>query len=225
MHVQHVEGHEDSIEEPGVLCLEILFVAAEGQVFDLGPVETVFAGGDSRGGKHGAARGRIEAEIVPHVADHHGSLVGSPFRVHAGRRIAGAIEGEHADHVAGAGLHLGPRKQDGLESGGAGLLHMEAGQASPKATGDQRRVPELPVPRHGGTDDQVLQFARGDPSDAEDPVHGFARELADVDLRQGGHLPRGEVTASPGPVGDSGIGKHHEVFCHRSLPEACCRWR
>ena len=71
-----------------------------------------------------------------------------------------------------------------------------------QAARHQRRVPELPVPRHRRADDEVLQLALGDLSHAEDPVHRLAGELADVDLGQRRRLPRREEAAPPGPVGN-----------------------
>ncbi len=73
------------------------------------------------------------------------------------------------------------------------------------------------MPGDGRADDQVLQLASRHPAQPQDPVHRLAGELADVDLRQGGRLPGGEIAASPGPVGDSGAGEHAVRFLHIRL--------
>ena len=113
------------------------------------------------------------------------------------RRVAGAVEGQHPDHVIGAARDFRRRDHDRLQPGGAGLLDVETGNSHPHAARHQRRGPELPVPGNCRTDHQVLEPALGHPAQTEDPAHGLTGELANVDLGQGRGLPRRERSCSP----------------------------
>ncbi len=141
--------------------------------------------------------------------------MGAALGKDAHRRVAGAVERQHADDVERAGLHLGARQHDRLQAGGAGLLHVVAGHAVPQAARHQRRVPELPVPGDGRADHQVLQLVLRHLSETEDSVHRLTGELTDVDLRERGQLPGREVAAAPGPIRNSRSRKIRLDLLHR----------
>ena len=77
--IQYLERNENTIQETRFERIEILFVAVEGTLVDLPAVELVLARGHAGRGDHCVAGGRIEAEVVPDVAERECSLVGASF--------------------------------------------------------------------------------------------------------------------------------------------------
>ncbi|PWG74792.1 hypothetical protein DF186_16045, partial [Enterococcus hirae] len=75
--VEDVEGHQDPVEEPGVLRIEVLLVAAERDVVHQRAIDLVLARRLACRRDHRVARGRVEAEVVPDVGEGLGALVGA----------------------------------------------------------------------------------------------------------------------------------------------------
>jgi hypothetical protein len=212
--VQHLERHEHAVEKAGPFRLEVLLVPVERDLVHLSAIDLVLARGQARRGDHGVPRGRIEPEVVPHVTDRQSPLVRPSLGKHANRRITGAVEREHTHHVVRTRIDLRPGEENRLESRSARLLHVKARNPVTHAARHEWRVPELPVPGNGGADHQIIERVGRNPPQTQYPVHCLARELPDVDLGQGGRLPRGEVAAAPRAVGDSGIAEHRRSLRH-----------
>ena len=95
--------------------MEVLLVSTKGKILHLSSIKTVFPSRLACRSDHGQACGRVETEVVPHIAQGHRALVGPSFREDTHRRIAGAVKGQHTNHVVGATLYFRCGQQNGLD--------------------------------------------------------------------------------------------------------------
>ena len=215
LHVQQIERHADFVEEARVLRFEVLLVPAERHFVDFTPIELVLPRGRACRGDHGLAGGRIESEVVPDVAEGEGPLVGPPLGKDADGGVAGAVEGQDADDVTAVGVHLSGGGERRLQTRGARLLEVEAGNTAAEDRGEHRRVPEFPVPRDRRAENQIVERLGRHAAKAEDAVHRLGGELSDVHFRERGRLPRGKITAAPASIRDTGLRIQGDLTLHR----------